>query len=421
MLVVALACVLLLIDKPGAAGYPVAAERIDPLPPLPVIQTPPDRLPVPGTAPLADPAIGDTAVAAVLADLQDYWTEQDAIDPVPGQPAFRPPRGGYVSADSTDPADGTALCITDAADLVGNAYYCQGDDGIVFDSATLVPVLLGSYGSAALVAAIAHEFGHAVQDRLGPPAPDGRPAPTILVEAQADCAAGAFLAWVAAGNAARSRIPADSLLRAVSPTADFRDAVDLPPDDPSAHGLGLDRITFLLTGFHGGLPACRELRRDTLPLTLGRPGVDTQSQSATIAPRFALGTEAERAGAASVAAFAAGLSGVPGIDPNRLAPTDADRHAAASHGQFAAAAAVALAAGRSVSGPDGGEPRAACFTGAWTASVFGTGGTDGLGNWAGDADEALDLIRTRPGATFADVEGFVAGFHGGWPACQPAG
>ncbi len=198
---------------------------------------------------------------------------------------------------------------------------------------------------------------------------------------------------------------------------DFRDAVDLSPDDVSAHGLGLDRITFLLTGFHGGLGACRELRRETLPLTLGRPGVDTRSQSATIAPRFALATEAERAGAASVAAFADALPGTPAVDPNRLAPADADRQAAQPYGQFAAAAAAALAAGRIVAGPDGGEPRAACFTGAWVASVFGTGGTAGLGTWAGDADEALDLIRSRPGATFADVEGFVAGFHGGWPAC----
>ena len=344
----------------------------------------------------------------MLADLQDFWAAQDAADPVPGLPAFRPPSGGYVSLDSTDPADGTALCVTDAGDLVGNAYYCPGDDGIVFDSAALVPVLIGHYGTAALAVAIAHEFGHAVQDRVGgAPADgassDGESAPAILVEAQADCHAGAFLAWAADGNAPRARIPESSLLRAVFPAMDFRDAVDLPLDDPTAHGLGLDRMSFLLTGFRGGVAACRELRLDTLPLTLGRSGVDTGSQSPSMAPRFPTDSEAERAGAESAAAFAATLPGVAVPSPDGLAATQSDLEIAASYGQFATAAAAALAAGRVIAGD---EARAPCFAGAWVASVFGTGGageTGGLGAWAGDADEALDLIRNRPGATFADV------------------
>ena len=215
------------------AGRPSLAERIDPLPPLPEIRTQGDAAPAPPwTAPLADPAVGNTAVAAVLADLQEFWAAQDAADPVPGLPAFRPPSGGYVALDSTDPADGTALCVTDAGDLVGNAYYCPGDDGIVFDSAALVPVLIGHYGTAALAVAIAHEFGHAVQDRVGgAPADgassDGESAPAILVEAQADCDAGAFLAWAADGNAtactdsrvvaAARRLPGDGLSRRGGP------------------------------------------------------------------------------------------------------------------------------------------------------------------------------------------------------------
>jgi hypothetical protein len=364
--------------------------------------------------PLGDPAVGNAAVAAVLADLHEFWTQQDAAHPVAGVPAFRPPQGGYVSADSTDPADGTGLCITNAADLVGNAYYCPGDDGIVFDSAVLVPVLLGHYGSAALAGAIAHEFGHAVQDRLGPAPAEGETAPAILVEAQADCHVGAFLAWAADGYARRSRIPEASLVRAVTPAMEFRDAVDLSPDAPTAHGLGLDRMTFVLTGFRGGLDACRGLDRDTLPLTLGATGVDTGGQSASAVPRFASTTEAERAGAESVAQFASRLPGIPALVPTALAPDAADREIAAPYGQFAAAAAVALAAGRQVTGDDA---RASCFVGAWTASVFGAGRADGLGSWAGDADEALDLIRSRPSATFADVAGYVDGFHGGWPAC----
>ncbi len=41
-----------------------------------------------------------------------------------------------------------ALCVSPASSLLGNAYYCRGDDGIVYDSAALVPVLLDLYGPA---------------------------------------------------------------------------------------------------------------------------------------------------------------------------------------------------------------------------------------------------------------------------------
>ena len=85
---------------------------------------------------------------------------------------MRAPAGGYVSMDSTA-ASGRALCISDPAQIAGNAFYCPQGDGIVFDSSALVPVLLGSYGSAGLAAAFAHEFGHAVQAQVGP-TPDDR-------------------------------------------------------------------------------------------------------------------------------------------------------------------------------------------------------------------------------------------------------
>ena len=79
-----------------------------------------------------------------------------------------------------------------------------------------------------------------------------------------------------------------------------------------------------------------------------------------------------------------------------------------------AGAAVALATGRELYGTATG---AACFTGAWTASVFGSAGPGELGSWAGDADEALDLIRARPGAGFDELARYSDGFHGGRAAC----
>ena len=75
---------------------------------------------------------------------------------------------------------------------------------------------------------------------------------------------------------------------------------------------------------------------------------------------------------------------------------------------------MALATGREVTGTDVG---AACFTGAWTASVFGRAGVDEFGSWPTDADEALDLIRSRPGAGFDELAGYADGFHQGKAAC----
>ena len=87
---------------------------------------------------------------------------------------------------------------------------------------------------------------------------------------------------------------------------------------------------------------------------------------------------------------------------HRSRADQADLAVAQPYGQFAAATAVALATGREITGTDTG---AACFAGAWVASVFGTTEAGQLGSWPGDADEALDLIRSRPGATFEQVAG----------------
>jgi len=120
-----------------------------------------------------------------------------------------------------------------------------------------------------------------------------------------------------------------------------------------------------------------------------------------------------------VKSFAGPLSPADHPDALRTVGADpADLALAAPLGQFAAGAAVALSAGRAVTGTDVG---AACFTGAWTASVFGHAGVHRLGSWPTDADEAMDLIRSRPGADLDELTAYADGFHQGWAACRPAG
>ena len=194
-------CVPVGLERPGAVGYPRGGGADRSSAAAPGHPDASGRLPCRArrTSPTRRSATRGRRRPGRPAGLLD---RAGAIDPVPGRPAFRPPRGGYVSMDSTDPADGTALCITDSgADLAGTPTTARRDDGIVFDSSALVPVLLGSYGSAGA--------GRGVRARVRPRGagadrPAGRrtadPAPSILIEAQADCDAGAFLAWAAAGQ-----------------------------------------------------------------------------------------------------------------------------------------------------------------------------------------------------------------------------
>ncbi len=390
-----------------------------------------------GSAGTLDPfqssADGDRVVGAVLADLTGFWSGELSAA---GRPGLTPLEGGFVSMDGLGSSGGVgpsgssgALCITDPTQIAGNAFYCPVQDGIVFDSSALVPVLLGSYGSAGLATAFAHEFGHAVQARAGPTLADRKADPdrypAILIEAQADCAAGAFLAHASSADAGQVHVPAASLVRAVAPLLDFRDQPTVSPTDAAAHGLGLDRLSSVLRGFRDGGMSCWAMTTDDLSLTLGRPGVITASPTA--APRFDSTSAAVDAAFASVTQLLNSPAWAGGAPPGgalgttgsasgsaAAAPEQADLDRAGPLGQFAAGAAVALATGRELFGTDSG---AACFTGAWAASVFGSVPPGELGSWAGDADEALDLIRSRPGAGFDELAGYADGFHGGRAAC----
>ena len=147
------------------------------------------------------------------------------------------------------------LCIATPDQITGNAYYCPADDGIVYDTGVLVPVLLDHYGTAGLTASLAHEFGHAVAARLG--APD-RP---LFRELQADCLAGAALAAL---------VPADEQIAALAPLLDFADQ----PERDS--GRRPPRTGWPSTGRRARCsasavapPACRDLGPDDLA---GRAG-----------------------------------------------------------------------------------------------------------------------------------------------------
>ncbi len=101
---------------------------------------------------------------------------------------------------------------------------------------------------------MAHEFGHAVQGRVGYPANDT----SINTETQADCFAGAWTRWVADGNAAHETIRAPELDGLLAGYFIVRDPPGTGADEDQAHGSYFDRVSAIQDGYDGGAAACRD-------------------------------------------------------------------------------------------------------------------------------------------------------------------
>jgi predicted metalloprotease len=203
----------------------------------------------------------DTTVKNALADVMEFWREN--FPAVSGGRQLPPLKGGLYSVDGravvesgelTGPAANEA-CVKKQRDfIVDNAAYCRLDDSIIWDRDAhhLFAQLQDHYGDLVIGLIFAHEFGHAVQQRLGIFA---RNLPTIDTESQADCAAGAW-----AGAMLRNRAPH---FRAMQGQLDgalegFLDGRDRTPDQGQdlSHGDGFDRIAAVDDGIEHGARYC---------------------------------------------------------------------------------------------------------------------------------------------------------------------
>jgi len=228
-----------------------------------VIGEPRARQPAPSPGANAGEIVGadggavDQLAADALADLEDYWS--DTFPDVFGG-AFEPLQGGYFSVDPGD-VDPAAFprgvgCGSDPREVENNAFYCQSpdapnSDSISYDRAFLAELGEG-YGTFLPALVMAHEFGHAVQARVG------LPRTSIATETQADCLAGSWTRWVADGEAPRSRLrepELDDLLRGYFL---LRDPVGTSSAAQSAHGSYFDRVSAFQDGFDDGPEACRD-------------------------------------------------------------------------------------------------------------------------------------------------------------------
>ena len=104
---------------------------------------------------------------------------------------------------------------------------------------------------------LAHEFGHAIQLRAGV----GQNQPTILLEQQADCFAGAWMARVAHGDAPGLQLDDKELTTSLAGMVRFSDAPGTSADDQEAHGSAFDRIGAFQDGYGRRRRAVRHLPR----------------------------------------------------------------------------------------------------------------------------------------------------------------
>lgn len=203
----------------------------------------------PATAAPEAPAGYDETLTTAITDIQQFWAGE--FPRVYGEPYQPIPEGRIIAA-----APGVAIpkCAGETQvyrDVVGNAFYCFGKNFIAFDNKKFFPDLYRDYGSVAVPLILAHEWGHAIQDRAGI-----TDAPNIVLEQQADCFAGAWLGHVNTDGAnGIELLPGDQDI-ALSALLSLRDATGSSGEDPDAHGSGFDRVAAFQDGFDNGATKC---------------------------------------------------------------------------------------------------------------------------------------------------------------------
>jgi len=173
-----------------------------------------------------------TAVTAVDTFWSRHFPEELGLP-------YRSPQvyGSYRGTDGPECAGEPSVAF--------NAFYCRPGDFLAWDQ-DLMASGYSQIGDAWIYLIIAHEWGHAIQARLG--------ADRVSVDAelQADCLAGAALQGAAEDGLIQFE-PGDNeeLAQTLAAVAD-----DYPWTQESDHGNAEQRTSAFNTGASGGVPAC---------------------------------------------------------------------------------------------------------------------------------------------------------------------
>jgi predicted metalloprotease len=342
-----------------------------------------------------------------------------------------------------------------------NAFYCQApntahSDSITYDRAFLGELAQG-YGRFIPALVMAHEFGHAVQGRVG------MPEASILAETQADCFAGTWTGWVAQGKADHSVLREEELDQLLRGYFLLRDPVGTSPGQQQAHGSFFDRVSAFQEGFDDGPTACRDDFGSDRVLTQGRfttdqdlaregnaqydelidivhrslPTVWTQAFRDVFSTGFDPPQFEPFDGEAPPCADDAADDLAYCPDENLVAydETDLTRDAAGDIGDFAAATAISLPYSEAVrdqlglsTGDADAVRSSVCLTGWYAAKVYNRQAGERVQISPGDIDESVQFLLSYGdeetvlpdvGLTgFQLVNLFRNGFVRGLSACE---
>lgn len=225
-----------------------------------------------------EPQPYDEFLQLALADVQDYWRlaypetyGSEYIELSGGIWASYPEREGnpipaYPEGCRGDPEE--------AYIAEQNAFYCGYGDYMAYDDFNLVPGLVDSFGQTAVGIVFAHEFGHAIQARVGNQAiTEGA---TVYGEQQADCFAGSWTAHVARGESSTLKFSDEDIRSGLSAMVALKDPLIIGDEngaptgidvfEGAAHGTAFDRVGAFEYGFNGGAAACKDLETNPLDL-----------------------------------------------------------------------------------------------------------------------------------------------------------
>lgn len=137
---------------------------------------------------------------------------------------------------------------------------------MAWDRGVAIPVAAQYFGQMGVVGVMAHEYGHAVQHQAG--LIDTRSTPVLIAEQQADCFAGVYLRWVAAGNSPRFALSTgDGLNHVLAGIIYIRDPLMTQLDAAltgNEHGSALDRVSAFQIGFSGNVDQCAAIDMDDI-------------------------------------------------------------------------------------------------------------------------------------------------------------
>ena len=275
----------------GATNVPEVSEPATTEPPASAPATVPPPTPTPTEPPepslpaisepelLANVPIGDVVnvdadkpardydafVGVAVADIERWWGETfpevygGQFDPLSGGVW-----AGYPERQSDLPGCGEDRTRYEDLNLYV-AFYCEFEDFLMYDDGdqSLLAPLAADFGPAVMGIVLAHEFGHAIQSRVG--ALD-QFLPTIYTEQQADCFAGAWAGQAYRGESPLLRLGDADVRAGLIAMLEVRDPVGTDQFVPGGHGSAFDRVGAFQEGFVSGAQRCSELLDDPLPL-----------------------------------------------------------------------------------------------------------------------------------------------------------